>query len=321
MNVLNELLLWLGVPRSSASHSEKWISAIGAALGLLVVSLSSLALHHYGVLDQPASFMVVASMGASAVLLFAVPHGALSQPWAVLGGHIISALVGVSCLRLFGPTLLASALAVGLAVAAMSYSRCIHPPGGATALTAVIGGESIQQLGYLYIATPVLLNLSLMLLVALVFNACFHWRRYPAHSHFKRSAIVTTLTQSSGLTQEDLSAAIQQHDSFVDITEEGLTELLELAKIHAEKSVSHPHEIDTGKCYSNGQIGHLWSIRQVLDASEADVSPAKNQVIYKVLAGHQVYQTGLCLREDFKQWARFEVIQKESRWVKVTNGD
>jgi CBS-domain-containing membrane protein len=118
-------------------------------------------------------------MGASAVLLFAVPHGALSQPWPVLGGHVISALIGVSCAKFIPLPLLAAAFSVALAIGAMHYLNCIHPPGGATALSAVIGGDAIHQLGFQYVLTPVLLNTIIVLIVAILFNYPFHWRRYP----------------------------------------------------------------------------------------------------------------------------------------------
>jgi CBS-domain-containing membrane protein len=75
---------------------------------------------------------------------------------------------------------IAAGASVGLAIGAMYYTRCIHPPGGATALAAVIGGPNIHALGYQYILTPIAINTATILLVALLFNALFHWRRYPA---------------------------------------------------------------------------------------------------------------------------------------------
>ena len=130
-------------------------------------------------LGASASVGLVASMGASAVLLFAVPHGPLSQPWAVLGGHLVSAVVGVACTKVIAQPMLAAPVAVGLAIGTMHYLRCIHPPGGATALSAVVGGETVHQLGFHYVLTPVLLNATIILLVALLFNYPFPWRRYP----------------------------------------------------------------------------------------------------------------------------------------------
>lgn len=126
------------------------------------------------------SASIIASMGSSAVLLFAVPHGPLSQPWSVFGGHLVSAIVGVTCVKLIPAPMLAAALAVALAIGAMHYLRCVHPPGGATALGAVVGGDAVHQLGYQFVITPVMLNATTILLVALLFNAPFPWRRYPA---------------------------------------------------------------------------------------------------------------------------------------------
>ena len=110
---------------------------------------------------------------------------------------------------------------------------------------------------------------------------------------------------------------MQELDSYVDVTAEGLTELLELAKQHAEKNITHPDEIIAGHFYSNGKLGNLWSVRQVIDASGKQKNAAKDQVIYKVLAGAGSYETGICRRDEFQQWARFEVVQQQGRWVKI----
>ncbi len=319
MNVFSEIVKWFGVPRNTTSHGEKLLSALGAALGILMVAASAEMFRRSGVLDFQSAYLVVASMGASAVLLFAVPHGALSQPWSVFGGHMFSAFIGVSCYRLLGSGVVSAALAVGFAVGAMYYLRCIHPPGGATALTAVLGGDALHNLGYGYLAIPVLLNALVIFIVAIAFNYGFRWRRYPAHLFYKRNAITAQPAQHREfeLTQEDFSAALQTHNSFVDITEEGLTELLELAKQHAEMSITHPTEIVPGKFYSNGKLGKTWSIRQVVDAADGQVMPSRDKIIYKVVAGSQSYDTGICLREEFRSWARFEVVKKVDRWVKA----
>jgi CBS-domain-containing membrane protein len=163
-----------GIRTDLASHLEKWLSVVGGLAGLTGVMLISQAQ-----LGGPGSTGLVASMGASAVLLFAVPHGPLSQPWPVLGGHLVSALVGVTCAKAIAQPMLAGPVAVGLAIGSMHYLRCIHPPGGATALSAVVGGESVHQLGFHFILSPVLWNAVVILLVALLFNYPFAWRRYP----------------------------------------------------------------------------------------------------------------------------------------------
>ncbi|WP_231757788.1 HPP family protein [Microbulbifer elongatus] len=317
MRLISELRAYLGIEKNNTSHREKLISALGAALAILGVLWATQQALSAGVIDISTSYFIIASMGASAVLLFAVPHGALSQPWALLGGHLVSALVGVLCQRWIGPELLAAATAVGIAVAAMYYLRCIHPPGGATALTAVTGGEAVYQLGFDFLLVPILTNVLVILAVAIAFNSLFHWRRYPVHLGRRRKMVASAEpeTRETEITQEDFAAAIQEQDSFVDITAEGLTELLELAKQHAERNVVHPDEIVAGRCYSNGKLGKLWSIRQVVDESR-EPPPTKDRIIYKVLAGDGAYDTGICLREEFRQWARFEVQLQGGHWVK-----
>ena len=97
----------------------------------------------------------------------------------MFGGHLVSAIMGVTCVKLIPVPMLAAAIAVALAIGAMHYLRCLHPPGGATALGAVLGGDAMHQLGYQFVITPVMLNATTILLVALLFNAPFAWRRYP----------------------------------------------------------------------------------------------------------------------------------------------
>jgi len=159
---------WAGIGHERATHTEKWLSTAGGLAGILGVALIS-----QSQLGLAGSASIIASMGSSAVLLFAVPHGPLSQPWSVFGGHLVSAIVGVTCVKLIPVPMLAAAIAVALAIGAMHYLRCIHPPGGATALGAVLGGDAVHQLGYQFVITPVMLNALTILLVALLFNAPF----------------------------------------------------------------------------------------------------------------------------------------------------
>lgn len=318
-----ELMLLIGFTANSTSHTEKIISAIGGLISITGIIWLTNILIEAGTLDPSSGILVIASMGASAVLLFAVPHGALSQPWAVAGGHIISGVIGITCFKLFGNTFVIAGLAVGVAIGAMYYLRCIHPPGGATALTVVIGGPVITDLGYQYLLVPVAVNLVVILLLSVVYNALFTWRRYPAHlAHkLKKTVITKPKDRQFELTHEDFAAAMQELDSYVDITPEGLADLLELAKQHAEKNIIHPSEIIAGHIYSNGKIGSLWSIRQVVDASPVNSPSHRDKVIYKVLAGDGGYETNICLRSEFHQWARFEVTKHQHQWIKVEGDD
>jgi CBS-domain-containing membrane protein len=321
-HALHETRLLLGIERNTTRHSEKLISALGGFLGILCVYWTVRMCFPEGFMHTPGGLIMVTSMGASAVLLFAVPQGALSQPWAVIGGHLLSAFVGVSCQQLFPDYSWTPALAVGLAVGTMCYLRCIHPPGGATALGAVIGGSDIHQLGFYYLLMPVAINVVSIIAMALAFNMWFSWRRYPAH--FTRRATIKpsqAAERQFELTQEDFSAAMDELNSYMDITSESLTQLLELAKQHAEKNITHPSEIMAGHFYSNGKLGKLWSVRQVVDAAD-NGNPSKDQIIYKIVAGDGGYATGICLRREFQQWARYEVIsQTNGHWLKFQDDE
>jgi len=155
-----------------AIRVETYIPGIGGAIAIGCVLWVS---GRFVGLDQAS--LLVASMGASAVLLFAIPDGPLSRPWSVFGGHVLSALVGVGCATLIASDAVAAAAAVGIAILVMGVCKCIHPPGGATALSAVIGGSSIHSLGIHYVFMPVMLNAVIMLCVAWVFH--LPTSRYP----------------------------------------------------------------------------------------------------------------------------------------------
>jgi CBS-domain-containing membrane protein len=208
----------------SVSEREHWISAAGGLLGILAVLWSS----HFWI-DGHGGVLAIASMGASAVLLFAAPHGALSQPWPVLGGHLVSALIGVTCARwLGGEPMLAASLAVALSIAAMYGLRCLHPPGGATALFAVLGGDSVHALGYGYLFSPVLLNIVVLVTVAVLFNYPFAWRRYPQSWH-RRTQPAVQAAEKSMIPHSSLVYALSQIDTFVDISEDDLQRIYALA--------------------------------------------------------------------------------------------
>ncbi|MCO7198522.1 HPP family protein [Pseudoalteromonas sp. OANN1] len=142
-------------------------SWVGAMVGILLITvISNLALP-YGV----GSALLIGSFGATAVILYGAPMAEFSQPRNLLGGHFFSALLGVSIFILLGEeSLFAAPLAVSLSIVVMHFTRTLHPPGGATALIAIIGGESVHNLGYMYAFYPVLVGALLMLLVALSVN-------------------------------------------------------------------------------------------------------------------------------------------------------
>ncbi len=141
-------------------------AGIGALVGLAVTGfVSTIALGSSS--DVP---LLVAPMGAAAVLLFAVEKSPLARPWNVLGGNMLSAFVGVTAAILVANPVVASALACSGAIIVMMLLRCVHPPGGAVAMTAVLGGPSIQSAGYGFVLWPVGINCVLLLTMAILFT-------------------------------------------------------------------------------------------------------------------------------------------------------
>ncbi|HPQ94257.1 MAG: HPP family protein [Thiothrix sp.] len=137
---------------------------------------------------------LIGSFGATAVLLYGSPAAPFSQPGHVLGGHFLSALVGITVYRLLpDPLWLSAALAVSLAVPVMYLTHTTHPPGGATALIAVIGGEPVHGLGYGYVLFPVMEGIFIMLFIALLINNLSPQRRYPNYwfARPRRNAVLT----------------------------------------------------------------------------------------------------------------------------------
>jgi len=161
-------------PPQVGSMEILW-SWIGSFLGIAAVSLI-----HYKMLDQTGMLMIIGSFGASAVLIYGAIRSPLAQPRNLIGGHVFSAIIGVTAFQLFGGDLwLAAALAVSTSIAVMHFTKTLHPPGGATALIAVIGGESIHNLGYMYVIIPTASGAMIMLIVALLFNNMPKSRKYP----------------------------------------------------------------------------------------------------------------------------------------------
>ena len=217
---------FIGFESNKTGHLEKWISAIGGLLGILAITLISQQF-----LGAEQAAWMVASMGATTVLVFAVPHGPLSQPWQVVAGHVVSAIIGVACARWIPLPMVAAAVAVAVAIGAMHYLRCIHPPGGATALSAVIGGAQVQALGFQYVLTPVLLNAVVLVLIAIAFNYSFRWRRYPAALTARPAeAVKSPVAEQDSLSKSDLEIALQVMNSTLDISSQDLVDIFRLAR-------------------------------------------------------------------------------------------
>jgi CBS domain-containing membrane protein len=162
------------------SYKEMIWSGIGAFCGIYLTAIMG-HLVDINLFNHP---FLIASLGASAILLYGVPQAELSQPRNLLGGHVISALIGVMLYQnLQLDIALVAALAVAVSIVVMQLTRTLHPPGGATALIAVIGGSEVHQAGYLFVVFPVLSSAMMMLLVAVVVNnvSGLPHRNYPRY--------------------------------------------------------------------------------------------------------------------------------------------
>jgi CBS-domain-containing membrane protein len=149
---------------------------MGSALGIgLCAYLSS------RFFEPRETTLLLGSFGASAVLVYGAIKSPLAQPRNLLGGHLISGAIGVACFSLLGTDWVAAALAVSFAIIAMIITNTVHPPGGATALIAIIGGDQVHQLGFWYVLAPAGLGALILLLIALLVNNLSRDRRYPEH--------------------------------------------------------------------------------------------------------------------------------------------
>lgn len=222
---MRALLRWLPGP-GNVSRPEQLRAAAGALFGLLITALFA----HYLLARTGTSIFMIAPMGASAVLLFAVPASPLAQPWSVFGGNVLSGLVGVACVRWLGGSLplpLLGALAAGLAIAAMFALRCLHPPGGAVALTTVLGGPEVHAAGFEFVLLTVAVDTALLIAMAIVYNN-LTGRRYP---HVQQGTANVHRTSDDaptvrlGFKPEDLDAVLKQYNQVLDIGRDDLASL------------------------------------------------------------------------------------------------
>jgi CBS-domain-containing membrane protein len=207
---------------SAVTGREAWISGVGGFLGIFLVMLIAAAW-----LGGPGAIFTVSSMGGTALLLFGMPHAPAAQPWPVAGGHLVSAAVALLVMRWLGhDTALAAALAVGAAILAMYLLRCLHPPGGATALYTLMNGEAVSALGWGYLTGPVLLSVLILLITAVAWNYPFRWRRYP-QAWFNRGAGAQPAERM--IPHSRLVYALSQLDTYMDISEQDLLRIYALA--------------------------------------------------------------------------------------------
>ncbi len=164
----------------STAPGISWRNALCSWLGAFIGIALIAWLGSKDALTEQDHLLLFGPFGATAVLVYGSPMAMFAQPRYVVGGHFLCAIVGVSVFKLIpDPLWLSAALAVSLSTVVMYITHTTHPPGGATALLAVIGSDKIHQLGYAYAFDPVLEGVLLLLLVALVMNNLSPFRQYP----------------------------------------------------------------------------------------------------------------------------------------------
>lgn len=206
---------------AGATLRDRITGSIGGLLGIAITGLIALVMLQSW---TPLPWLV-APMGAAAVLVFAVPASPLAQPWPVIGGNTISALVGVTAAKLVPDPVFAAGAAVGGAILIMSLCRCLHPPGGAAALTAVVGGPAVLSMGYLFALVPVGLNAALLTLAGVAFH------RFSGHSYPHRPLPPAPTAPEL----EDVDRALEELGETFDIDREDVVLLVERVTHHAAR--------------------------------------------------------------------------------------
>lgn len=235
---MNRLIFWLSTfwPRPMAvAWRERLRGCLGATLGIIVTGLVT----RWALGAEANLPLLIAPMGASAVLLYAVPASPLAQPWSIIGGNLMAGFIGITCARLLPDPMVAAAVAIGLSIGAMFALRCIHPPSGAVALTAVIGGPAVHALGYKFMLVPLGINSFLLLGVALLYNNLTR-HRYPHHAPAVMPSVQGNIhrtgdpvaTNRVGFVPADLDDVLQNYGELIDVDREDLEQLFLQTEMH-----------------------------------------------------------------------------------------
>ncbi|PLK27239.1 HPP family protein [Novosphingobium sp. TH158] len=201
----------------AVGHSGWLPGALGAMLAIALTGWAS----HLILPSNPTLPWLIAPMGASAVLVFLLPASPLSQPWPVVGGHLLAALTGLACHALVPLPWLAAALAVGLSVAVMSMARCLHAPAGGTALLPVLASPAVSTMNANYLLLPLVLNVILMVVCG------WGWHQLSGHSWPHRPVPAPIPAAWVGHIEDaDLDAVLEEWDEVLDVSREDLLALL-----------------------------------------------------------------------------------------------
>lgn len=222
--------------RTPIRPREALRAGLGAAAGIAACGLLARMIVEGRLTAAP---LLAAPIGASAVLVFAVPASPLARPRAVIGGNVLSALVGVTCALAIPSPLAAAAAAVGLAILLMALLGCLHPPGGAMALGAALSAGAAGPFGYDYVLAPVAVC-SVLLVAAGALYGRLSGHPYPHRVAPPASPHGTSDTPPLGrlsYTTADLDRALAQYGELLDVSPEDLDVLFRQVELQAQKRI------------------------------------------------------------------------------------
>lgn len=299
----NKMITWLRSFLPSLvqiNHLERLRSSMGALIGLMVTAGFS------SILFGPVSNipLLVAPIGASAVLLFAVPASPLAQPWSLIGGNLIAATIGVTCAHfIISNSILAAAVALALSIIAMFFFRCIHPPSGAVALTAVLGGPTIHALGYQFVLAPIGIN-SLVLLGIAIFYHRLTGHSYPHSPHAStftptpKTSFTPKMTPDSNeisALKADLQAVLKKRNEMLDIDIDDLEAVLKEVETHTYQR--HMRGLDCGSVMST----NVKSVTPDMTAAAAWNVLHQHKIKAVPVIDEQQHVIGIVTQMDFVQ--------------------
>ena len=206
---------------AGATSRDRLVACVGA---LVAIALTALVCHR---LLPGAAVYLAAPIGASAVLVFALPASPLSQPWPVVGGNVVSALIGTLAAHLFARPEIAAGVAVAGAILGMSLLRCLHAAGGGTALVTALPAPAVAASGYAFALLPVALDAGLLVAIAILFH------RFSGHSYPHRTVARAATPVPVGFHREDVDRALADMGETFDISRDDLDLLLSRAEHHA----------------------------------------------------------------------------------------
>jgi CBS domain-containing membrane protein len=207
---------------------ERWRVALGAGIGLLITALASLAATQLLGASGSSLPWLLAPLGASAVLVFGLPASPLAQPWSVVGGNSVSALVGIVCTLAFGSSPATAAVAVALAIAAMFALRCLHPPGGASALLVVLSGIHDP----VFALAPMFTHSLGLAVAGMVYNSATG-KRYPHRQGVPTPTSTTPSTPRPAFSEADLDQVLRRYNQVLDVSRDDLQALLAQTEVEA----------------------------------------------------------------------------------------